>query len=124
MKQFLKANMASLIATGCDYSVTVALKELAAVQPVAASITGTVVGGITNFLICRHWVFKDAGLTAFQQGKRYLLTWAGNLLLNVWGVYALIELAGWNYIVAKILTSITVAVAYNYPLQKRYVFKK
>ena len=124
MKQFLKANLASVIATGCDYIVTISLKELAGMEALSASITGTVTGGVVNFLICRHWVFKDGNLTVYQQGKRYFITWLGNLLLNSLGAYTLIRLAGLNYIIAKIITSITVAVAYNYPLQKKYVFKK
>ena len=58
------------------------------------------------------------------QGKRYLVTWTGNLILNALGVYILIRLCGVNYIIAKLATSLTVAVAYNYPMQKNYVFKK
>ena len=31
---------------------------------------------------------------------------------------------GIHYIIAKLATSLMVAVAYNYPIQKNYVFKK
>lgn len=124
MKLFLKANVASLIATFCDFAVTIILKELLKVDAVAASITGTVAGGIVNFLICRNWVFKAKGYPLYPQSKRYFFTWAGNLLLNAGLVYLLIHFAGMNYLLAKTLTSITIAVAYNYPMQKKYVFKK
>ncbi len=123
MQTFLKANMASVLSSVLDYAVTILLKEWVQVDPVAASIFGTIMGGIFNFFICRHWVFRvpDGGI--FHQSRRYLLTWAGNLLLNAGGVYLLIEQAGLHYLVAKTAIAVTVAVAYNYPLQKHYVFK-
>ena len=124
MKQFLKANVATLLASFFDYLTTIALKEKLHWDAVAASITGTVAGGIINFLICRHWAFATAGSSAWRQSKRYFFTWAGNLLLNAAGVYLLIHFARMNYLLAKIITSITVAIAYNYPMQKKYVFKK
>ncbi|MCW3089608.1 MAG: GtrA family protein [Ferruginibacter sp.] len=123
MKLFLKANVASLTASFFDYLLTIVLKQLFLVDAVIASILGTVFGGIINFLIGRHWVFRAVKTPFFHQGKRYLLTWTGNLILNALGVFVLIRLAGVNYIIAKVVTSITVAVAYNYPIQKKYVFK-
>ena len=123
MKTFYKANIASLSASFCDYLVTIILKQFLHVDAVVASIIGTIIGGIINFLIGRHWVFRSINTPFFHQGKRYLFTWAGNLILNALGVFLLIRLAGVYYIIAKVVTSITVAVAYNYPIQKMYVFK-
>ncbi len=123
MKTFMKANVASLVASFCDYLITIILKEFFTTDPVLASICGTLAGGIINFFICRYWVFNAGNLSIHFQGKRYLATWAGNLLLNSVGVYLMINYAGINYLIAKVATSVTVAVAYNYPLQKKYVFK-
>ncbi len=122
MKVFLKANTASLIASFCDFTSSVTLHQVFKVPVVAASITGTVIGGIINFIVCRYWAFNTRNMPVHLQVKRYLPTWLGNLLLNSAGVYLLIS-SGLNYIIAKLITSITVAVAYNYPLQKKYVFK-
>jgi len=123
MKTFLKANAASLTASFCDYLVTIIFKQFLRLDEVLASILGTIVGGVVNFLIGRHWVFRSVNSPSFQQGKRYLLTWTGNLILNALGVYLLTKHGGVHYIIAKVATSITVAVAYNYPIQKNYVFK-
>jgi putative flippase GtrA len=123
MKQFFKANAASLIASSCDFLVAVIMKELLSMDAVVASITGTVAGGIINFIICRFWAFNAAGMPVFTQGKRYFIAWCGNLLLNAAGAYVLIRSLDVEYKIAKIATSILVAVAYNYPLQKKYVFK-
>lgn len=124
MKVFLKANVASAAASFLDYLVTIMLKELVHMDAFLAGVTGTIAGGVFNFFISRHWVFKSKAASVYYQSKRFLLTWTGNLLLNVSGMYILIKLAGVNYIIAKVLTSVIVAIAYNYPVQKRYVFKK
>ncbi len=123
MKTFVKANIASLTASFCDYLVTILLKQFFKIDAVAASILGTVVGGIINFFIGRLWVFRSSNTSFIHQGKKYLFTWTGNLVLNALGVYLLIRLGGVHYIIAKLVTSITVAIGYNYPMQKKYVFK-
>jgi len=123
MKQFLKANAASLIASFCDFLITIVIKEWLDADPLLASVTGTVSGGVINFFIGRYWVFEARHLNVYHQGRRYFIIWAGNLLLNASGVYILLHYVGFNYILAKLITSVIVAVGFNYPLQKRYVFK-
>ncbi len=124
MKTFLKANISSIIASFCDYLLTIIFKEFLQVDAVFASILGTIFGGIINFLIGRYWVFESLNAPLYHQGKRYIITWTGNLVLNALGVFLLIRYCGINYIIAKIATSLTVAIGYNYPIQKKYVFKK
>jgi putative flippase GtrA len=122
MFTFIKANIASLVASLCDYVVTIIAVQFFAVNVVVAGITGTICGGVINFLIGRHWVFVANQAKASRQAKRYFLVWSGNLVLNATGMYVLTKI-GVNYIVTKLVTSILVAVAYNYPCQKGYVFK-
>lgn len=123
MKTFFKANVASLVASFCDYSITVASKEWLKIDPVWSTVIGTAFGGVINFMINRYWVFDRGKASALVHGKRYFIVWAGNLLLNAAGAYILINLLGVNYMIAKLITSLTVSLAYNYPLQKGYVFK-
>jgi putative flippase GtrA len=120
---FIKANVASLVASACDFAFAILLREFFKVDDVVASVAGTVLGGIINFTICRYWAFDAAGRAMGGQVKRYFITWGGNLILNALGVYLLINHAGIDYRIAKLITSLTVAFAYNYPLQKKYVFK-
>ena len=123
MKTFLKANVASLSACFCDYLITILLVKFLYTDPLLGGIAGTIFGGIVNFAIGRYWVFKAQNDAMSLQGKRYLLTWTGNFILNALGLYVLIKLLNNQYMIAKVATSIVVAVAYNYPIQKRYVFK-
>jgi putative flippase GtrA len=122
MKVFLKANVASLIASLIDYLITIMLVQLFHADVVWAGVTGTVCGGVINFMIGRVWVFKATEVQARKQAWRYLLVWLGNLILNAGGLYLLTKQLGVHYILAKVVTSLTVALGWNYPLQKRFVF--
>jgi putative flippase GtrA len=58
MITFLKANVASLAASLSDFLMTMLLVQWCHTAVVKAAAAGTVTGGIVNFLIGRHWVFK------------------------------------------------------------------
>jgi putative flippase GtrA len=85
--------------------------------------TGTLCGGCAHFLISRNWVFNAQEKKWTEQLNRYILVWIGNLALNASGLYLLNRYAGLDPMPAKIITASTIAVFYNYTLQKRYVFK-
>ena len=122
MFTFLKANIASLVASLSDFLVTVLLVQWCETKIVTAAAAGTVTGGIINFLIGRHWVFQAGDEKTIRQLWKYALVWTGNLLLNTGGVYVLAGQAGLHYTVSKVMTSVLVAFLYNYPLQKNFVF--
>jgi putative flippase GtrA len=120
---FLKANLASLIASFLDYLITILAVQIFGMNVVLSSFLGNVFGGILNFMLGRNWVFKAKDSGRMNQAEKYLVVWGGNLLLNSCGMY-LFEKIGLYYVVAKTITSLAVSFAYNYPMQKRYVFKK
>jgi putative flippase GtrA len=122
MFTFLKANMASFIASFFDYVITIVAVQVFSTNVVIASLIGNVFGGIINFMLGRHWVFSAKQANGFKQAEKYFLVWMGNLLLNTCGMYLFTKF-GLYYLVTKIGTSLAVAIGYNYPLQKRYVFK-
>jgi putative flippase GtrA len=97
--------------------------ELLGFWYLAGSTTGTIIGGITNFWMGRHWVFKGGERERNIQIFRYFLVWTGYLLLATTGVYLLKHFGHMNYLVAKVSVSLFLAVTYNYPLQKRFVFR-
>lgn len=122
MFTFLRANIASLLASGCDYLVTIIAVEFFSVNVVVAGVLGTICGGIIHFIMGRHWVFRAGKVKVTMQAKKYLLIWIGNLLLNGTGMYVFTKI-GVNYIVTKVATSVLIGWVYNYPLQRWYVFK-
>ena len=123
MKTFLRINVASLSASFVDYLVTILLVRFFHVDPVVGGVLGTVAGGVINFFIGRYWVHKAHHTALALQGRQYLISWMVNLVLNAAGLHLLINVYKVHYVMAKTITSIFVSVAFNYPVQKRYVFK-
>lgn len=131
MITFTKAQLASLLATGVDFLVTFVLLRWAGLPPAAASgrvtfygVTGTLCGGFTHFMISRTWVFNTREKKWTAQLNRYVIVWIGNLALNAAGLFLLTRYGGIDPMLAKIITATSVAVLYNYTLQKRFVFKE
>lgn len=122
MKTFARTQLAAFIASLLDYWVTISGVEWFAMQPVWASCIGTMSGGLLNFYLSRNWVFSKDG-SARSQLLKYTMVWLGYLFAITWGVYILSEFTIINYIWAKILVSLTLALGYNYPLQKNFVFR-
>ena len=123
MITFTKAQLASILATGVDFGIPFLLLRIAGIPIVACGATGTLMGGVTHFLISRNWVFNAQEGKWAAQLNRYILVWIGNFLLNVSGLWLLTHYTGIKDMLAKVITAVTVAVCYNYVLQKRFVFK-
>lgn len=115
--------MASLAASLLDWLVSIALVSVFGIGAIAAGVSGTLCGGVFHFLTGRNWVFGAAGQQPSGQALRYLLVWAGYLALSACGLYVLTAVAGAGFVVSKLSVSLLLAIGYNYPLQKRYVFK-
>ncbi|MES2881420.1 MAG: GtrA family protein [Bacteroidota bacterium] len=122
MLTFLKAQVASLIASAVDYFCTIVLVEVFGFWPVWASSLGTFAGGVVNFSMSRRWVFSARDEKATLQMKRYLIVWVGYLLLTTLFVYLLTHSLQVNYIITKVCVSFLMGIFYNYPLQKKFVF--
>lgn len=123
MIKFAKAQIASSIASLGDYFVTILFVEMLGFWYLAGSTTGTIIGGITNFYIGRQWVFKGGLKERNIQLFRYAVVWTGYLVLTTIGVYLLTNLAHLNYLLSQVSVSLFLDIAYNFPLQKRFVFR-
>src|SRR5688572_17293759 len=124
MKTFARAQIASMVASLVDFWVTIILKEWMGFWYVSASAMGTIAGGITNFSMGRKWVFKSFSRQAEIQLLRYILVWMGYLSLTTSGVYLLTHYTPMTYLISKVIVSLFMAISYNYPLQKKFVFSK
>ena len=123
MHTFAKTQISSFIASMVDYLITILCVELLGFWYVAGSSTGTIIGGVTNFSLGRHWVFRGGERERRIQLFRYFIVWMVYSMLVTFGVYLLTHVGGFNYIISKITVTLFLAVAYNYPLQKRFVFR-
>ncbi|MHC2991838.1 hypothetical protein OB13_09680 [Pontibacter sp. HJ8] len=123
MFTFVKAQAASLVASGVDFLVTILAVELFGLWYMAGTVTGTISGGVTHFSISRGWVFNASERSIPPQIIKYFMVWNGSLMLNASGVFVVTHYAGLNYIFSKVLVSLLVGFFYNFIIQKKYVFK-
>jgi len=120
---FFKAQLTAQIATLADFSLSLLLAEWAGLYYVTSSFLGALSGGMVNCAMNYRWVFKPEGLKKKSVASKYLLVWCGSIVLNTLGTYALTELSGEYFIYSKTVAAITVAVLWNYQLQRFFVYR-
>ncbi len=119
-----KHQVAAFVATAVDFVVMIALVELAGASPVLATVAGATCGAITNFSLGRTAVFAATHDRVHAQAVRYALVSATSLGLNALGVYVLAVMFSAHYVAARVVTSLLVSVAWNFPLQRHFVFRR
>lgn len=119
---FCKAQFSAWISSAVDFGLTLLLANLCGVWYGYATFLGAVSGGITNCAINYKWVFHAFGMKKKYIAMRYTLVWCGSILLNTCGTYLLTEFSGQNFIIAKIIVAVLVAVLWNYQMQCNFVF--
>lgn len=120
---FLRAQVTAIIATAVDFGMLILLKEVFGMYYLAAVVIGTLAGGFVGFMLGRYWVFISTEVKSIKQAKKYIVVMAGSFLLNVGGVYLMVEVFHFQYIFAKVIVAIIVGVGFNFFLQRLYVFK-
>jgi phosphatidylglycerophosphate synthase/putative flippase GtrA len=118
---FLRNTASAAGATALDFLLVLAIVTYAdATAPLATAI-GCVAGGLANYGLNRWWTF---GSTAAKLPEmwRYTFVSASSAALNSGGVAVLLLVPALDYRVAWILVRVAVYVAWNFPLQRSYVF--
>jgi putative flippase GtrA len=123
MHTFSKAQLASLFATAVDFGATAWAGGWLQGGYVAATMLGTVCGGVVHFWLGRNWVFGARAGKTGPQAARYLVIWVGNLLLNGAGVFTATHFLAVNPLVAKAIVAVLVGCSYNYLVQSHFVYK-
>jgi putative flippase GtrA len=113
----------SILATVVDYLTMIALVSLVGIRPVRATAISAGAGAITSFTFGRHFTYRGAaGVAARHQLWRFVLVSGSSLALNTLGEFLLHDLAGLQYILARVITSLVVSGGWNYPMSKFFVF--
>jgi putative flippase GtrA len=120
--RFVRANLASLVASGLEYVLVTGL-VLAGVHYLAAAAAGAVTGAVTDFSLKRHWAFDRGTKAAFhREAFRYVAVSGASLLLNLALAWALVDGLGAPAVGGVIAASIVIGFVWNYPLHRLYVF--
>jgi putative flippase GtrA len=119
---FFKAQSAFVLGSSADYFLTIILREIVQVPYIESSLAGNIVGGTFQFILCRNWAFTaDRGKTT-NQVLKFMIVFAGNLILSAAGLWTLTFFFQMNYLLAKTIVSVILGSTYNYLLQKKFVF--
>jgi putative flippase GtrA len=124
MVSLRRSQIASLSATLVDFGSLIFLVEIGHVWYVAATATGAFLGALVNFVLGRHWSFVAHHEAVHGQAIRYAAVSAVSLVLNSLGVYLLTDDFGIHYAISKAITAFLVGILFNFPLHRRFVFRR
>jgi len=110
------------MASATDFGITIIAVNFFGLWYLAASIIGTISGGVVNFFVNRKWVFQSESKEVKWQVFRYILVWAGNLAIVTAGVYVFTHFFNLNYVLAKVVSSVLTGISYNYIMQRQFIF--
>jgi putative flippase GtrA len=122
MRTFGRSLLTSLLTTALDFGTLVGLTELGGVNYVLATWIGTVVGSLANFTINKLWAFSARSAPTGPALGRFVAVQAGASGLHTAGVWALTRFGRLPYPVSKALVAAAVYLAWNYPLNRWFVF--
>lgn len=111
-----------MVASAVDFGLTLLLAEVVGLWYVLATFLGAVCGGVVNCCINYRWVFSARRKGKWSLLMRYAMVWGLSIVFNTLLVFLLTEWSSLSYILVKVVVACMVAVAWNYPMQRRFVF--
>lgn len=131
---FLRAQLSAQFATLVDFLLTFVCFRWFGLYYLLATSIGSIAGGVINCIINYKWTFATKDCSFKWVFFKYILVWIGSFVLNVGGVYLLVELlqdhthlweraSSFYLMVVKIIVAVIIAVGWNYMLHRHFVFK-
>lgn len=134
---FLRSIVSSQAASWVDMAVRFSVFYFfTGVSPFLATSAGCVAGGIVNCIINYHFTFHATDTSAKAVAVKYILVWAGSLLLNSTGTQLLYRVfENWTWLAtigfkpegyfaaATLIVSLIVSWAWNFVLQRYFVYR-
>jgi putative flippase GtrA len=120
--QWMRHHAAAIAATAVDYLTMIVGVEVLSLAPVAATPIGAFAGATTNFVLGRRFTYRRTDVPATGQVWRYAIVSVASLGLNTAGEYLFHDLLHIEYLLARVITSVIVSNAWNFPMQRYFVF--
>jgi len=121
--EFSRYFIAGCLAFGSDFLVLVALIELGGVNYLVSNLFGFCCGLSVSYLLCIRWVFARRRLSVpAQEFAIFVLLALVGLALSEGMLWAVVELAGQHYAVAKVVATGAVFVV-NFLMKKIVLFR-
>ncbi|MFA6713629.1 MAG: GtrA family protein [Bacteroidales bacterium] len=125
---FGKAQVSALIGGLVDYGIMIFFTEVFNVHYIISIAIGGFVGAIVNFGINKGWTFHSNSVPykhpVWRQIGRFTIVVLNSIILKSSGTYFITSLFKLDYKISRIIVDLIVSFAFNYNLQKFWVFKK
>jgi|HubBroStandDraft_2_1064218.scaffolds.fasta_scaffold355188_2 putative flippase GtrA len=115
--------LGAAVATALDFATMILLVQGLGASPVLGTAVGASLGGIVNFVLGRAWVFRGQTGRWTEQAVRYAVGSACGAGLNAFGEHLVNGVAHVHYVLARVMVSIVVSLAWSFPVQRRIVFR-
>jgi putative flippase GtrA len=115
--------LGAAVATAIDFGAMILAVERFAVAPALATAMGAALGAMTNFALGRTWIFRYGSGHWAGQAVRYAVVSGASAGWNTLGEYLMHDAALVPYVSARMIVSFTVSLLWNFPLQRRFVFR-
>ena len=121
---FVKYSVVGGIAFLIDFSVFYMAVTFVEIGYFVSGIYGFVVGVFVNFILARKYVFYDCSKVkeTVEFFGVYFISGVG-LFIHQLTIYMLVEFAGSDVYIAKILASIIVLL-WNYSIRRKYIYSE
>ena len=113
--------LSSLVATAVDYAIMIGCVSLAGLSPVLGTVLGALCGAVTSFTLGRRWVFDARRGDLGRQALRYAMVSTVSLCGNAGAEWLLVRV-GLQYVLARVVASTAVGIAWNFPMHRHFVF--
>jgi putative flippase GtrA len=113
-----------VVASAVDFGTMIACVERLRLSPVAATAIGATLGAVTNFCLGRAWIFRRQSGGAGSQAARYAIVSLASAGWNSLGEHLIHDLARVQYVLARALVALVVSLLWNFPMQRRFVFRE
>jgi len=121
-KDFIKTQAALILGSLADFFVTFLLVDVFSCWYIAGNAAGNISGAIAQFILSSKWVFSNTKQTVPAQLLKFILMWAGNILLFGFGMFLLTHFGQLHYLLSKLIVSVLLGVSYTYLVSKKFVF--
>jgi putative flippase GtrA len=123
MKTFAKAQLTSFIGGITDYMAMIFLTEVAGLFFAYSIIFSGLIGAVVNFILNRRWTFDATAGRKRHQLPRFILIVMGSIFLKTMGTYLIATYGKIDYKIGRLMVDLVVAIGFNFPLQKYWVFR-
>ncbi|MDR3652466.1 MAG: GtrA family protein [Paludibacter sp.] len=125
---FTKAQISAFVGGSVDYLTMIFFTEVFHVHYTISIAIGGVIGAIVNFSLNKTWTFHSKNIpyknTMRKQLIKFILVVINSILLKSSGTYLITTFLQLDYKISRLITDLIVSIAFNYNLQKYWVFKK